>query len=210
MPMKRWAGLAAPFRRQGTGPGHHRGARRDVLDGAPFSGRSLSPRQGRHGRAGLVGAHLVLEGALRQLIQLPAELVDLVVDAIHLGTEMLVALEVTVKILLVFLAGTVGRDRWVVAAGRWQEGLSHGPGGARGPPEPPPFSLRLAMLARRDGKQRGGKAPPSHSLRGSELHFEGSGGGLSRRGLPAGHGLPAPSQGTPQQDPQWGSFNMAN
>lgn len=81
----------------------------------------------RHGRAGFpglppVGAHLVLEGALRQLVQLPAELVDLVVDAIHLGTELLVPLEVAVKILLVFLAGGVGRDRWVVAAGRRQEG----------------------------------------------------------------------------------------
>lgn len=125
MPVKRWAGLAAPFRRQGPALALP-GARRDVLDRAPPSSCSLSPWQGWLLGVPPVGAHLVLEGALWQLVQLPAELVDLVVDAIHLGTELLVALEVAVKILLVLLAGTVGGDWRVTAAGRQRGGSGTG------------------------------------------------------------------------------------
>lgn len=112
----------------------------------------------RHGRAGpapqgslRLGAHLVLECVLWQLIQLPAELVDLVVDAIHLATEPLVALEVGVKILLVSLASIVGRDGRVMAAGG--DGGSSSATGRRAPKTHPPTPWSTAG---KTGKGPGG------------------------------------------------------
>lgn len=64
-------------------------------------------------------SHLVLGGALVQSIQLSAELVQLVIDVVHLGTQVLVIPEVRVELLLVFMALGVGRYHWVDAGG-WE------------------------------------------------------------------------------------------
>ena len=51
--------------------------------------------------------NLVLGTVLRDAVELFAELVEAVIDVVHLGTELLVALQVRVELLLVLLAGAV-------------------------------------------------------------------------------------------------------
>ena len=62
-------------------------------------------------------AYRVLGRALVQSVQLSAELVQLVVDVVHLSTQVLVLLEVGVKLPLVFVALGVGPYHWVETGG---------------------------------------------------------------------------------------------
>lgn len=59
-----------------------------------------------------------MRAVLRDAVEPSAELIEAVVDAVHLSTELLVALQVGVELLLVALAGAVRRDGGVQTAGR--------------------------------------------------------------------------------------------
>lgn len=98
---------------------------------------------------------LVLGTVLGDAVELLAELVDAVVDTVHLGTELLVAFQVRVELLLVLLAGAIRGNGGVEAVPEGQGQALDGGfrcGGLPGvPPSPGPLIL-VSLVTRLHGR----------------------------------------------------------